>query len=124
MDTVKILLVDDEADVREVAAHFLSKRGYLVYTAETEDQAINLVNKENPDIVLLDMQLGVSTGLDVLRRIKELKQKIMVIMVTGISDEESIRQAKSLGAEDYIIKPFTASDLDDFIAEKIKKLNK
>ncbi len=122
MGQAKILVVDDEEEICKLTQGFLSKKNYSVLTALGGQQAIGLVKKEHPCLVLLDVRLGVDSGLDVLRQIKEIDKNIKVIMVTALDDEASIRQAKSLGADDYITKPFTASYLNDFILQKIALL--
>ena len=67
--------------------------------------------------------MGADSGMDVLRKAKEIDKDIKVIMVTALDDEETIKQAKSLGADDYIAKPFTAAYLNDFILQKLARLN-
>ncbi len=122
MEMVKILVVDDEEEVCALTKSFLTKRNYNVLTATTDLEAIEMVKKEHPQVVLLDILLGSSSGLDVLSKIKEIDKNIKVIMVTALEDEETILQAKSLGADDYISKPFSTSYLDDLTLEKISKL--
>ena len=84
---------------------------------------MDLVKKESPKLALLDVRLGDESGMDALQKIKEIDKNIKVIMVTALGDEESIRQAKSLGADDYITKPFTAAYLNDLIVQKIANLS-
>ena len=122
MDIAKILVVDDEQEICEVTRSFLKKRNFCTFGATTEEEAINIVRKERPHIILLDVRLGEESGMDVLRKIKEIDNNVKVIMVTALVDEENIRQAKSLGADDYIAKPFTASYLNELIMQKISNL--
>ena len=119
MDKTRILVIDDEEEICQLTKSFLSKKNYLVLTATSEAEAIELIKKEQPHLALLDMRLGDTSGLDVLRKIKEIDKTIKVIMITALEDEESVRQAKSLGAEDYITKPFSASYLIDLLSKKI-----
>lgn len=123
MEAVKILVIDDEEEICALTRSFLVKRGYTVFTAETIAGAVDLVKKESPKLALLDVRLGDESGMDALRKIKEISKDIKVIMVTALGDEESIRQAKSLGADDYITKPFTAAYLNDLIVQKISNLS-
>ena len=119
MDKTKILVIDDEEEICQLTKSFLSKKDYLVLTAISESEAIGLIKKEQPHLALLDMRLGDASGLDILKKIKEIDKNIKVIMVTALDDEESIRQAKSLGAEAYITKPFSAGYLIDLLSKNI-----
>jgi DNA-binding response OmpR family regulator len=121
MGKTKILVIDDEREICEVTKRFLSKKNYLCFTATSQDEALALVNKEHPSLALLDIRLGEVSGMDVLQKIKEIDRKIKVIMVTGLADEESIRQAKSLGADDFVSKPFTASYLHKLLSQKLSR---
>lgn len=116
---VKILVVDDEEEICAVTSSFLAKRNFNVITATNKEEALKLVTDEHPALMLLDVRLGEDSGMDVLAKVKEIDKRIKVIMVTALGDEESIRQAKSLGADDYIAKPFTAAFLNNLLAQKV-----
>ncbi len=118
MDRPKILVVDDEPEICEVTRSFLAKRDYSVFTATDSAAALELIDKEHPQLMLLDVRLGSESGIELLRKVRELDKEIKVIMVTALDDEETVRQAKSLGADDLITKPFTAGFLNDFIMRK------
>lgn len=122
MDIIKILVVDDEEEICEITRSFLRKKNYCTLAATSGQEAIETVKKEKPNLVLLDVRLGSDSGMDVLQKIKEIDKDVKVIMVTALDDEDSIRQAKSLGADDYIAKPFTAAYLNDLILRKISNL--
>ena len=124
MAKAKILVVDDEQEICEVTKNFLNRRNYACFTATAEKDAIELVKKESPELVILDIRLGESSGLDVLIKIKSLNVKTEVIMVTGLGDEDTMQQAKSLGANDFITKPFTADFLNNLIDQKLVGLKK
>ena len=123
MEIIKILVVDDEEEICALTRSFLVKMGYAVFTANSIAGAVDLVTKESPKLALLDVRLGDESGMDALQKIKEIDKNIKVTMVTALGDEESIRQAKSLGADDYITKPFTAAYLNDLIAQKIANVS-
>ena len=123
MDIIKILVVDDEEEICDLTRSFLRKKNYCTLGATSRHQALELVKKEDPHIVLLDLRLGQDSGLDVLSEIKSIDKNIKVIMVTALDDEATIRQAKYLGADDYIAKPFTAAYLNNLILQKISSLN-
>ncbi|MBM3245928.1 MAG: response regulator [Candidatus Omnitrophica bacterium] len=122
MEKIAILVVDDEKEICRLTQSFLAKRDYAVFTATDGAAAVELTKKERPRLVLLDVRLDNESGMEVLRRIKEVDKNIKVIMVTALDDEESIRQAKSLGADDYIAKPFTAAYLNDLLLQKLSGL--
>lgn len=124
MEKTRILVVDDEQEICDVTRNFLAKQDYEVFTAQNIQQAIDSLQKDKPHLMLLDVRLGAESGMDILRKAKELYKSIKVIMVTALDDEETIRQAKSLGADDYITKPFTVDFLRDFVLQKIKRLSK
>lgn len=119
MSKAVILVVDDEAEICAVTKSFLTKKNYDVITATDEPSALQAVESMHPGLILLDVRLGSVSGIDVLRKIKEINKDVKVIMVTALDDEESIQQAKSLGADDYITKPFTSDCLTKIIAEKL-----
>lgn len=122
MEATRILVVDDEEEICETTKRFLQRKGYIVYAAQTKQQALRVVEESHPQLMLLDIRLVNESGLDLLKEAKEIDRDIKVIMVSALEDEESIRQAKSLGADDYVTKPFTAQYLNDFILQKIASL--
>jgi two-component system response regulator (stage 0 sporulation protein F) len=119
MPKTKILVVDDEVDICDVTKNFLNRKGYEVATATGKDEAIEAVRQNTPAIILLDIRLKESSGIDVLKEIKKFNKDIKVIMVTALDDEENMKQAKAWGADDYIAKPFTASYLNDVLMQKL-----
>lgn len=122
MDIIKVLVVDDEQEICEVTRDFLRKRNYCTFGALNSQEAMEVVEKERPHLVVLDVRLGQDSGMDVLRQIKGMDKGIKVIMVTALDDDDSITQATALGADGYITKPFTAAFLNDLIIEKMSKM--
>ena len=104
----KILIVDDEAFIRENLERILSEDGYRPLSCEAPDEAIRLVAEEEISLVLLDLNLGNRSGLDVLRAMREADPEILVIIITGYGTVESAVEALKIGAYDYIKKPFKA----------------
>jgi two-component system phosphate regulon response regulator PhoB len=109
----KILIVEDETDIREILAYNLDKEGYLVLTAPDGEKGLDLVEKEIPDLVLLDLMLPGLDGLDVCRRMREIPstKNIPIIMVTAKGEESDIVLGLGLGADDYVKKPFSPKEL-------------
>ncbi len=119
----KLLVVDNEIDICNFVKSFFEVRGLKVITAINGDEAMSLLVKENPDIVLLDVMMRTETeGLEFLPKIKQAKPGIKVLMVTGVEDESSIQEAKRLGADDYITKPLVLEYLEGTVLGKIKSL--
>ena len=104
----KILIVDDEAFIRENLERILADDGYRPLSTESPDEAIRIVADEEISLVLLDLNLGSHSGLDVLRAMKEVNPEILVIIITGYGTVESAVEALKIGAYDYIKKPFKA----------------
>ncbi|TYO98782.1 DNA-binding NtrC family response regulator [Geothermobacter ehrlichii] len=104
----KILIVDDEAFIRENLERILAEDGYRTFSVDNGDEAIGMVAEEEIDLVLLDLNLGNRSGLDVLRELKEIDPQLLVIIITGYGTVESAVEALKLGAYDYIKKPFKA----------------
>ena len=108
----KILVVDDEEDVRLYLADFLEEREFSVDTAENAEEALGKLDKNLPDIVLLDIMMPGMDGLECLEKIKRKFQKVTVIMITALKNEALMAKALKLGATHYIIKPFSLSYLE------------
>lgn len=104
----RILIVDDEAFIRENLERILTDDGYRTYSATGGDEAAALLQEEEIDLVLLDLNLGPESGIDVLERLKKIDPKVLVIIITGYATVESAVNALKLGAYDYIKKPFKA----------------
>jgi len=104
----KILIVDDEAFIRENLERIIAEDGYRPISTESPEEAIRIVAEEEISLVLLDLNLGSSSGLDVLRAMREVDPEILVIIITGYGTVESAVEALKIGAYDYIKKPFKA----------------
>ena len=109
----RILVVEDERDIAALVAYHLTKEGYRVRTAEGGVEALEGVNAERPDLVLLDLMLPGFSGYEVLgelRRRPELAE-IPVIVLTARRDEADRVKGLELGADDYVTKPFSPREL-------------
>ena len=105
----KILVVDDEEDIVELVRYNLSREGYQTLIAETGEKALRLARTEKPDLIVLDLMLPGMDGLEVTRAIKgdaELR-RIPIVMLTAKDGEPDIVAGLELGADDYIVKPFS-----------------
>ncbi len=106
MRKAKILVVDDEYLIRWSLEQNLRKQGYEALTAENGEDALRLVREEQPELVLLDIHLPGISGMEVLEKVKEFDEDIIVIMVTAHGGLEPAVKAMRMGAYDYINKPF------------------
>jgi DNA-binding NtrC family response regulator len=105
---VNILIVDDEAFIRENLERILAEDGYRPFSTESGAEAVKKVSEEDVDLVLLDLNLAGKSGLDVLRELKEVDPEVLVIIITGYGTVESAVEALKMGAYDYMKKPFKA----------------
>lgn len=119
----KLLIVDDEADITEFAKRFFTKRGIEVLTASGGLEAIKIINKEEPDLVLLDVQMEEITGIEVLKRLRDADNEIRVIMVTGAEDPAIIAEANQLGVVGYVHKPLVLEELEKIVLFELNKGN-
>jgi two-component system phosphate regulon response regulator PhoB len=109
----RILVVEDEADIRQVLAYNLGLSGHEVRVADRGAQAIDLTKAERPDLILLDIMLPDISGLEVCRTVKTdpALRDIPVVMLTARSEEIDRVVGFELGADDYVVKPFSVREL-------------
>lgn len=114
----KILTVDDEMGIDSFFYEFFTARNYEVFNALSGKSAIDVVRKERPQIVLLDIVMPGMDGIETLKKIKEIDKDITVIMVTAVKNDEIVRQAAAAGADDYITKPLSLEYLEKTVLVK------
>ncbi len=125
----KVLVVDDEAPVRDLFSDLLKKEKCTVGCVSSGEEALEIIKSEDFDVVLLDIKLTGISGLEALKKIKDIKPNLIVIMITGFGyDEELVARSKELGCSGYIGKNMPISQIMSnfklFIKtarEKIKK---
>ena len=115
----KVLVVDDELEVRQVLREFLSSRGYDVTTASGGAEAVAIVGTVKPDLVLLDVAMPDMDGVETLKRIVAIEPALAVIMVTANSDIGTTSKLLALGAVDYVPKPFDLDYLDQAVSTQV-----
>ena len=120
----KLLIVDDEIDVREFAANFFRKRKLEVRTAANGYEAIEKVKQDKPDIVLLDIRMEGMSGIQTLEEIKKIDRAIQVFMVTGTNpkENETYNKCLQLGAANYVHKPLRLEDLEQVVMNSVNKI--
>ncbi len=109
----RVLIVEDEPDIRELLVFHLKREGYLVSTSRSGVEALRVIRSSPPDLVLLDIMLPELDGLEVCRRLRQdpATAAIPVVMLTARGDEVDRVLGLELGADDYIVKPFSPKEL-------------
>ncbi|MEN8757263.1 MAG: response regulator [Desulfobacterales bacterium] len=123
VDAIRILVVDDERDIREGSERILKRIGFIVHIADRGDVALKVVKEVHPAIVLLDLKMPGMDGMEVLEHIRQMDEGILVIVITGYATVETAIMAMKQGAYDFIPKPFEPDQLRIVVnraAEKIR----
>lgn len=116
----RILVLDDELGPRE-ALRMVLKSHYEVITASTGSEALDVVRREPPDLAFLDIQMREMNGLEVLKAIKSIDANIEVIMMTAYASLETAREAMSHGVSEYLIKPFSKSEIEQAVNKALDR---
>lgn len=115
----RVLIIDDEPDICDFLSEYFASKGFTADFALNGKSALEKINTEPPDIVLLDVRMPEMGGLEVLEKIKEFDPEIGVIMVTGVNDEDIGRLALERGASDFVMKPIDLEYLEQSILAKL-----
>src|ERR1700730_6374591 len=118
--TPQVLVIDDEIGPRE-SLRMLLKPDYNVHTADCVDAGIKLLQEKRPDTVVMDIRMPGATGIEGLRRIREIDPHLSVIMLTGFGALETAQEALRLGANDYINKPFDAREMREVVDRNVER---
>ena len=113
MKRERIVVIEDEPDIREIIEHNLTREGYRVKSSGHGDDALRLAQEERADLMLLDLMLPGLDGLEICRQIKGNPdtQHVRIIMVTAKGEESDIVIGLGMGADDYVTKPFSPKEL-------------
>jgi DNA-binding NtrC family response regulator len=120
MGNLKVCIVDDEVEFVTTLAERLQLRGFETQIATDGEKALQLIETDPPQVVVLDVMMPGMGGLEVLQRIKELNPQIAVILLTGHSATKEGREGMRLGAFDYLMKPLNIDDLIKKMQEAVK----
>lgn len=123
MTIEKILVVDDEILVRDFLKETLSRKKFEVMTAENGNKALALLKEHTFDMVITDMKMPDITGIDVLRKAKELSPNTIVVIITAFGSIENAVEAMRLGAFNYLIKPFSPDTIEAVIEKAQEHLS-
>jgi NtrC-family two-component system response regulator AlgB len=116
----KLLIVDDEKNIRGHLATFFRDRGYEVQTAESGQQALSMFSDRRPDLVLTDYRMAEMNGHELLKRIKQRDPNVMVILMTAYATVENAVAAMKEGAYDYLTKPFSLDQVEHAIERALE----
>jgi two-component system response regulator ResD len=118
----KILVIDDEPNIREVVGLYLRRDGHSVITAAGGEEGLKLYRQTQPDLVVLDLMLPKVSGLEVCRRIQS-DRRVPVVMLTARGEEEDRIVGLGIGADDYVVKPFSPRVLAARVEAVLRRIN-
>jgi len=116
----RLLLIDDEADVQYSFRRIFDSPEIELATASSGEEGLKLIPKFQPDLVLMDIRMGGITGLETLRRIRQMDSKLLVILMTAYGTTQTAIEAMKLGAYDYLLKPFDVPKLKEIVGNAFK----
>ena len=119
-DLPQVLVIDDEMGPRE-SLRMLLKPNYQVYTAENVETGLQILQEKRPDAVISDIRMPGTSGIEGLRKIREIDPHVAVIMLTGFGALDTAKEALRLGANDYISKPFDAREMRETIGRNVER---
>ena len=119
MKQKKVLVVDDQYGIRMLIKEVFAKDNFSIFQAANGQQALEIVNTENPDLILLDMKMPGMDGLELLRRLRLIDFQGKVIMMTAYGELDMVDEACKLGALTHFTKPF---DIEELRSEVVKQL--
>ena len=114
---MKVLIIDDEIDLRDLMKEVLEGEGYQVFCAANGADGIQLNEEMNPDVILLDLKMPVMGGIETLRNIRKTDGNVNVIILTGYGCPDTIRDAADLNVSEYLSKPFENKELLSIIGK-------
>lgn len=117
----KILVVDNEKDVCDFVVGFFKERHFEAFSAMRGYDALEIIREKHPDIILLEMKIEDMSGVEILKRIKNIDSHAKLIVVSYINNPEIIENIKRLGVEAYLTKPVSLSELMETVLRNIGK---
>ena len=119
----KLLLVDDEADVQYSFQRIFDSPEIELKTASSGEEGLKLIPAFKPDLVIMDVRMGGISGMETLRRIRQIDSKLLVILMTAYGTTQTAIEAMKLGAYDYLLKPFDVPKLKELVMNALKAAN-
>lgn len=118
----KILIVDDQFAIRMLLSEIFQGEGYQTFAAANGLEALELAQRERPDLVLLDMKIPGMDGLDILRKLKEKDPQVQVIMMTAYGELDMVKEARRMGAKAHFTKPFDIEELKALVGQCLRSI--
>ncbi len=122
----KILIAEDERDIRDLVSFTLNYKGYQVVAVTNGEEAVAAAQQQMPDLILMDVRMPRMTGYEACKKIKADPQteKIPVVFLSAKGQDTEIRDGMEAGADEYLLKPFSPSELTEKVAELLIKYGK
>jgi len=126
VDKKKVLIAEDEPDIRALVVYSLQFAGYTVIEALNGKEAIALAEREQPDLILLDVRMPAMSGYEAcaVLRAQESTREIPVVFLSARGQETEIKHGLELGAEEYILKPFGPDELNQRVGSILERLGR
>lgn len=119
----RVMVVDDEENIRDVLSNYLTTLGYNVVTAQDGEDALSKFARSGFDLIISDLLMPTVDGLELLKKVRELDKDVIFLMITGYPSIETAVEAIKKGAYDYITKPFHMEDVKIRIERAFEKKN-
>lgn len=119
----KVLVVDDESNIRDLLATVLCRKGHEVLLADCGTKALEVYHREQPQVAILDLAMPGMSGMAVLQQLRALDFDLPVIILTGVGSDASERRARELGVTDFLQKGFSLHQLGQALARALKQVD-
>lgn len=119
MENESVLVVDDEEVIRDVCTQILESEGCMVTTASSGQEALQLVDENDYDAVVTDIMMPDMSGLELLEAIADRKQEMGAVVITGLGTFEMATQSDMMGAQEFVVKPFTPDELSGAVKKAL-----
>ena len=118
---VKLLVADDEKKICRLLESFFAERGFDVIVAHDGKETMERIKADRPHLVFLDLHMPLLNGLDILAETRKIDETIKFIVISAVDDDETIEEARKLGAVDYVVKPFSLAYLEEEVLGKVSR---
>lgn len=119
MENESVLVVDDEEVIRDVCTQILEAEGCMVTTASSGQEALRLVGENEYDAVVTDIMMPDMSGLELLEAISDHNQEMGAVVITGLGTFDMATQSDRLGAQEFVVKPFTPDELNEAVRKAL-----
>lgn len=120
-EKIKVLVIDDDKNQRNMLAFALKDRGYHIVAVESGERAVKIAESEKFDLAICDIMMPGLGGVDTLKRLRELQPGLRVVMATGYATAETALKSMKLGAVNYLAKPYELKDLLAVLETALKR---